>query len=165
MIAAPEGPVAAEAVRRMFPAAVSRPYYYSYSPPIGPRRQRQIAIVDLPKMTATPSERTGRCLFWTGSALEFLLQLLQRQRQPAISVEWPEGKRLSRLRFRCERTGRAEPQPLAELGPTSSARRCEPRSRLPSFVRRSLSSFLGAAGAFGLARARSTHWITLGKQR
>lgn len=31
----------------------------------------------------------------TGSALEFLLQLRQRQRQPAISVEWPEGKRLS----------------------------------------------------------------------
>jgi len=34
MIAAPEGPIAAEAVRRMFPAAVSR--YYSYSPQSDP---------------------------------------------------------------------------------------------------------------------------------
>jgi hypothetical protein len=36
MIAAPEGPIAAEAVRRMFPAMANRPYYYSYSPQSDP---------------------------------------------------------------------------------------------------------------------------------
>ena len=36
MVAAPEGPKAAEAVRRMFPAVVDRPFYYSYSPQSDP---------------------------------------------------------------------------------------------------------------------------------
>ena len=48
MIAAPGGPVAVESVRRMFPVAANRRYYYSYSPQTDPgaRVRLRLAIYE-----------------------------------------------------------------------------------------------------------------------